>query len=109
MTSQATKNMPALRFARRFAFPFKIRDRKLIKIGTANMIDNINTIALVTGISEVPETNSCKATGSCKRAESPWRPLTTRPIHKTDRIILTSTTLLKFLLFVPRGGSTKSL
>ena len=55
------------------------------------MIDNINTIALVTGISVVPETNSCKATGSCKRAESPCKPLIFRAIHKTEMIILTST------------------
>lgn len=56
--------MPVLRFATRFALPFSVKDRTLIKIGTANMIDSTNSIALVTGISEVPVTNSFSATGS---------------------------------------------
>ena len=32
--------MPTLRFARRFALAFNVRDRKLIKIGIDNIIDN---------------------------------------------------------------------
>ena len=42
MSSNKTKNMPMLRFARRFSLAFNVRDRKLIKIG----IDNIITISI---------------------------------------------------------------
>ncbi len=56
--------MPMLRFAQRFALSFNVRDRKLMKIGTANIIAITNNNPLVTGTAEVPATNSFSATGS---------------------------------------------
>jgi len=78
-----------LKFAQRFALSFNVSDKKLIKIGTAKIIDIINSNSLVTGTAEVPDTNSFSATGSCKRVESPCKPLNILAAHKAESFILT--------------------
>ena len=92
--------MPMMRLAQRFALSFNVRDKKHIKIGTANIIDITNNNSLVTGTSEVPAINSFNATGSCKRVESPCKPLNIRAAHNAERIILTFTRFLSVSLFV---------
>jgi len=42
MRSNAAKNMPMVRFAQRIAGYFNVRVRKLIEIGTINIIDITN-------------------------------------------------------------------
>ena len=88
--SNSAKNIPMLRLAQRFTLSFKVRDRKLIKIGTANMIDIPNNNSLVMGTAEIPATISFNAAGSCKRVESPCKPLNIRAAHNADSFIFTS-------------------
>ncbi len=80
-----------VRFAQRTAGYFNVRDRKLIKIGTTNIIDITNNNSLVTGTSVVPAIISSSTTGSCKRVVSPCKPLSIRAAHNAERIILTFT------------------
>ena len=91
--------MPMVRFAQRIAGYFNVRVRKLIKIGTTNIIDITNNNSLDTTISPVSATIDCSATGSCRRVESPCKPLNIRAAHNAERIILTSNVILAVSLF----------
>ena len=75
-----------------------------MKIGTTNIIDITNNNSLDITISPVSAIIDCSATGSCKRVESPCKPLNIRAAHNAERIILTSIRLLAVFLFESLGG-----
>jgi hypothetical protein len=89
-----------MRFAQRLTGDFNVRVKKLIKIGTTNIVDMTNNNPEVTTTGPVFASKAINATGSCKRYVSPFKLLSIPAIHSTARINLTSSRFLAVALFV---------